>query len=191
MKVFRTAAVWRRAKNLNSLVFRSTYISLVKKEGSVNNVLDTEVAMNQVIVAGHLGTDPEVRFTSSGQKVTTLRVAARVRRGAKGDETIWWKVTVWGEQFDKMIPYFKKGSPIIVFGDLSKPEIFTDREGRPQVSMNITAQNLLFSPFGRPESQGAGHEQGAGHHDQEQRGGGGHQQQDSHAQELADEEIPF
>ena len=67
--------------------------------------------MNQITIAGHLGADPEVRFTSSGQKVTTLRVAARVRRGAK-DETIWWKVTVWGEQFDKMIPYFKKGSPI-------------------------------------------------------------------------------
>src|SRR5690349_4480590 len=109
--------------------------------------------MNQITIAGHLGSDPEVRFTSSGQKVTTLRVAARARRSGK-DETIWWKVTVWGEQFDKIIPYFKKGSPIIVVGELSKPEIFTDREGRPQVSMNITAQNIMFSPFGRPDSPG-------------------------------------
>lgn len=109
--------------------------------------------MNHITVAGHLGADPEVRFTSSGQKVTSLRVAARVRKGAKGDDTIWWKVTIWGEQFDKMMPYFKKGSPIIVFGELNKPEIFTDREGRSQVSMNITAHNLLFSPFGRPDAQ--------------------------------------
>ncbi len=107
--------------------------------------------MNQITIAGHLGSDPEVRFTSSGQKVTTLRVAARARRSGK-EETIWWKVTVWGEQFDKIIPFFKKGSPIIVVGELSKPEIFTDREGRPQVSMNITAQNIMFSPFGRPDS---------------------------------------
>ncbi len=111
--------------------------------------------MNQITIAGHLGSDPEVRFTSSGQKVTTLRVAARARRGAK-DETIWWKVTVWGDQFDKMIGYFKKGSPIIVVGELSKPEIFTDREGRPQVSMNITASNLMFSPFGKPDSAASG-----------------------------------
>jgi single-strand DNA-binding protein len=108
--------------------------------------------MNQITIAGHLGADPEVRFTSSGQKVTRLRVAARVRKGTKGDETIWWKVTIWGEQFDKMIPYFKKRSPIIVLGELNKPEIFTDREGRPQVSMSITALNLMFSPFGRPDS---------------------------------------
>lgn len=110
--------------------------------------------MNQITIAGHLGSDPEVRFTSSGQKVTTLRVAARARRSGK-DETIWWKVTIWGEQFDKIIPFFKKGSPIIVTGELSKPEIFTDREGRPQVSMNITASNIMFSPFGRPDSPGA------------------------------------
>ncbi len=112
--------------------------------------------MNQTTVAGHLGADPEVRFTSSGQKVTTLRVAARVRRGGK-DETIWWKISVWGEQFDKMIPHFKKGSPIIVIGDMNKPEIFTDRDGRPQVSMSMTALNLLFSPFGRPDQGGQEH----------------------------------
>ncbi len=109
--------------------------------------------MNHMMVAGHLGADPEVRFTSSGQKVTTLRVAAKVRKGGK-DDTIWWKVTVWGEQFDKMMGYFKKGSSIMVMGELSKPEIFTDREGKPQVSMNITATNLTFSPFGRPDSSG-------------------------------------
>jgi single-strand DNA-binding protein len=109
--------------------------------------------MNQTTVAGHLGADPEVRFTSSGQKVTTLRVAARVRKGSK-DETIWWKVSVWGEQFDRMIPHFKKGSPIIVIGEMNKPEIFTDREGRPQVSMSMTALNLLFSPFGKPDQGG-------------------------------------
>lgn len=79
-------------------------------------------------------------------------MAARARRSGK-DETIWWKVTIWGEQFDKIIPYFKKGSAIIVVGELSKPEIFTDREGRPQVSMNITASNIMFNPFGRPDGQ--------------------------------------
>ena len=113
--------------------------------------------MNQTTVAGHLGADPEVRFTSSGKKVTTMRVAARVRKGGK-DETIWWRVSVWGEEFDKMIPYFKKGSPIVVVGEMNKPEIFTDRDGRPQVSMSLTALNVMFSPFGKPDSAGESRE---------------------------------
>lgn len=106
--------------------------------------------MNTLYLAGHLGADPEVRYTSSGQKVTLLRVAAKARRSGK-DETIWWRVTIWGEQFDKMLAHLKKGSAVIVIGDLAKPEIYTDREGNPQVSMNVTATSVHFSPFGRTE----------------------------------------
>jgi single-strand DNA-binding protein len=147
--------------------------------------------MNQITIAGHLGADPEVRFTSSGQKVTTLRVAARSRRGGK-EETIWWRVTIWGEQFDKMIPYFKKGSPIIVVGELSKPEIFTDREGRPQVSMNITAYNLMFSPFGRPDQPSEGNQE-AGSNEPAYAGAGEQiaQGQGKGNSSFEEDEIPF
>ena len=118
--------------------------------------------MNFLHLAGHLGADPEVRFTSNGQKVTTLRLAARVRRGGR-DETIWWRVTIWGEQFDKMMPYLKKGSPVVVTGEMDKPEIFTNREGNPQISMSMTASSLSFSPFGRSDrdkEQGWSQDQG-------------------------------
>ncbi len=109
--------------------------------------------MNFIHIAGHLGADPEVRFTSSGKKVTTLKVATRSRRGKGGEDvTIWWRVTIWGEQFDKMVPHLKKGSAVMVYGDVHKPEIFTDREGKPQVSLDITAAHIEFSPFGKPAS---------------------------------------
>ncbi len=100
--------------------------------------------MNQTTIAGHLGADPEVRFTSSGLKVTTLRVAVRARK----DETIWWKCTLWGDQFDNIIHHLKKGSAVVGIGEMNKPEIFTDREGKPQVSLSLTAWHISFSPFG-------------------------------------------
>ena len=114
--------------------------------------------MNHVMVAGHLGSDPEVRFTSGGAKVTSFRIAGNVRRGGK-EETIWWRITVWGDQFDKMISYLKKGSPVIVYGELGKPEIYTDKQGNPQVSLNVTAQGLSFSPFGKGDKPGENNNQ--------------------------------
>ena len=122
--------------------------------------------MNHIVVAGHLGNDPEVRFTPSGQKVVSFRVASNTRKGANMDTT-WWKITVWGTQFDNMIKHLKKGSPVMVMGELSKPEIFTDKEGRPQISLNITAQSLSFSPFGKSErpAQGGNFEQTAAQND--------------------------
>ena len=103
-----------------------------------------------VEIAGRLGRDAETRFTQSGQKVTTLTVATNVRKAGK-DETVWWRVTIWGDRFDKMMPYLKKGSAVIVIGEMNKPEIWTDKEGRPQVSLEITAEIIRFSPFGNPD----------------------------------------
>lgn len=117
--------------------------------------------MNIIQIAGHLGADPETRFTPTGQKVTTLRVAANTRKAGK-EETVWWRVTVWGDRFDKLMPYLKKGSAIIVVGEMSKPEIYTDKEGRPQISLELTAELIRFSPFGRSDrSSQEGSSQGA------------------------------
>jgi single-strand DNA-binding protein len=106
--------------------------------------------MNFIQIMGHLGADAETRFTPSGQKVTNLRVATTVRRGGK-EETIWYRITLWGDRFDKMLPYLKKGSAIIVVGELGKPEIYTDREGKQQIALEVTAEFIRFSPFGRGE----------------------------------------
>lgn len=107
--------------------------------------------MNFLQIAGHLGADPEERFTQGGQKVTTLRLATHSRKGGQ-DQTIWWRVTIWGDRFDKMMPHLKKGSPLIVAGEMSKPDIYTDKEGKPRVSLDMVAEVIRFSPFGRGNS---------------------------------------
>ena len=108
--------------------------------------------MNYVQIAGFLGADPETRFTSSGQKVTTLRVACNSRRSGK-EETMWWRVTIWGEQFDRIMTYLKKGGAVMVYGEMSNPEIYTGKNGQPQTSLNMVAHHISFSPFGRVKSQ--------------------------------------
>lgn len=108
--------------------------------------------MNVIQIAGHLGADVETRFTADGQKVSTIRVATNTRRNGK-DETIWWRVSLWGDRFDKMLPYLKKGSPIIVVGELVRAEVYTDRDGRQQVSLDLRAEFIRFSPFGRSDRQ--------------------------------------
>lgn len=104
--------------------------------------------MTHIMIAGNLGADPDKRKTPSGQSVTTLRVAVNNRRGGQ-DETLWWRVTLWGDAQDKMISYLKKGSSVLVHGTMNKPEIYTDRSGNPQISLNMTAYNISFSPFGK------------------------------------------
>lgn len=108
--------------------------------------------MNITEVMGHLAADPETRFTSSGQKVIALRLASNSRVAGK-DETMWWNISIWEDRckIDKMLPYLKKGSALIVVGEL-KTRLYTDKEGRPQISHDLTADMVRFSPFGKPDS---------------------------------------
>ena len=115
--------------------------------------------MNLVHIAGNLGADVEERFTSGGKKVITLRVATKVRSG-KEDVTVWWRVSIWGDKFDKMLPYLKKGSGVIVVGDMGKPETYVDKEGKTQIALSMTAEIIKFSPFGKPKSEGGGESSG-------------------------------
>lgn len=116
--------------------------------------------MNFLQIFGRLGADPETRFTSGGQKVTSFRVACNVKKGGK-EMTMWWRVTCWGDRFDKMMTYLKKGSAVIVMGTMGMPEIYTSRDGAQQVSLDITADSLHFSPFGGGGEQKASHQPAA------------------------------
>lgn len=152
--------------------------------------------MNHLMIMGHLGADPEVRFTQGGQKVTTLRMACNQRRGGK-EETFWWRVTIWGEQFDKLMLYLKKGSALIVHGEMLKPEIYTNKEGQPQISLNMVAQSLSFPPFGRGDRQHEGQQQQSSYSQPnrefggQQQGQGDPQQQQYQSAGFSDDEIPF
>jgi single-strand DNA-binding protein len=103
--------------------------------------------MTFIEVIGHVGRDPETRFTPNGKKVTSFSVASNKKRGGQ-DVTDWYRITVWGDQFEKMMPFIKKGSGVIVKGELDA-RIYTDKEGHPQVSLDVTAFKLDFLPSGK------------------------------------------
>ena len=131
-----------------------------------------------VQVAGHLGADPETRFTPSGQKVVSLRVAANIRRGGK-KRTIWWKVTIWGDHLDRRVAHLKKGSAVFVMGEMGMPDIYNDREGNPQTSFEIIADYIGFNPFGDKDRPAQDQEDQEGNDERGQQGQQQEQQPES------------
>ena len=96
-------------------------------------------------IIGFLGADPEERYTNAGQKVWTLRLAERSYKNGQED-TIWWRLTVWGDQYDKFLSHCKKGKPLNVVAEMNKLEIYTDKNQQPQVSYDATVKSLFFLP---------------------------------------------
>ena len=103
--------------------------------------------MNTITLYGHLGKDAEPKVLESGQRLINLRLATNIRK-AGSDETLWWRVTGWGDRFKNLEPYLKKGTALIIVGTMQPPRTFQDQEGKSQVSLDVTAHNISFSPFG-------------------------------------------
>lgn len=124
----------------------------------------------QITIVGYLGRDPEMRFTPSGQAVTSFSVATTNsytnNAGQKIDETSWFRVSVWGAQAESCNQYLKKGSAVLVIGRLrpdpetGNPKIYTRKDGTPGSSYEINAQNVRFLPSGT--GSGAAYEQDFG-----------------------------
>jgi single-strand DNA-binding protein len=127
-----------------------------------------------IIIAGNVGKDPEMRYTPSGQPVTTFNVATnRSYTGNNGQtvkETIWFRVTTWGKQAEICSQYVKKGSKVLVEGRLTPdaatggPRVWNAQDGTPRASFEVTANTVRFlSSRGEGgEGPGSGSEMGGG-----------------------------
>ena len=107
-----------------------------------------------IILAGNLGRDPEMRYTPSGQAVTSFSVATNRQytnnNGETVKETIWFRISVWGKMAEVCNQYLKKGSKVLVEGRLTAdaatggPRIWNGQDGSPRASFEVSAQTVRF-----------------------------------------------
>ena len=96
---------------------------------------------------GNLGRDPELRYTAQGTPVCSFTMATSEKRkdrnGEFQEQTTWFKVTLWNRQAETASQYLQKGRPVYIEGRL-RIEEYTDREGRPRTSLEVTATEMHF-----------------------------------------------
>jgi single-strand DNA-binding protein len=123
--------------------------------------------VNKAIVVGNLGSDPEVRFTPSGQAVANFRIATNEswtdKSGQKQERTEWHRIVVWGKLGELCGEYLKKGRQCYVEGRLQTRE-WTDKENKKNYTTEIVANNVVFLG-GRDGGGGGGAGRGGGHED--------------------------
>lgn len=103
-------------------------------------------SLNKVQIIGHLGADPEVRQTTSGDSVTSIRVACTETwtdkaSGQKKESTEWVNVTFYRKLAEIAGKYLKKGSQVYVEGRM-KTDKFTDKNGVEKYSTKVEASEM-------------------------------------------------
>jgi single-strand DNA-binding protein len=118
-----------------------------------------------IIIVGNVGRDPEMRYTPSGQAVTSFSVATNRQytnnNAETVKETIWFRVSAWGKTGETCNQYLKKGSKVLVEGRLTAdpatggPRIWQSQDGTSRASFEVSAQTVRFLSS-RSETEGSG-----------------------------------
>ena len=106
--------------------------------------------LNKIIVIGNLGRDPEMRYTPSGQSVTSFSVATNRRYttgGEQREETDWFNVSAWGRLADTCNQYLTKGQQVYLEGRLHLRS-YEGRDGQTRWvnEITLTDMQLLARP---------------------------------------------
>lgn len=103
--------------------------------------------MNKIIVIGNLGRDPEMRYTPSGQNVTSFSVASNRRystsTGEQREETDWFNVSAWGKLSELCNQYLTKGQQVYIEGRLHLRS-YEGRDGQTRWLNEITLTDVQF-----------------------------------------------
>jgi single-strand DNA-binding protein len=114
--------------------------------------------LNKVMIIGHLGRDPEMRYTPSGRPVTTFSVATtRTWHSADGErheETEWFNVVAWGSLAEICNQYLQKGQQVYVEGRLQTRK-WDDSEGRKHFATELVAREMIMLGEARETSSKA------------------------------------
>jgi single-strand DNA-binding protein len=103
--------------------------------------------LNKVMIIGHLGRDPEMRYTPSGRPVTTFSVATsrswHSADGERHEETEWFNVVAWGSLAEICNQYLRKGQQVYIEGRLQTRR-WEDTEGNKHFTTELVSKEMIM-----------------------------------------------
>jgi single-strand DNA-binding protein len=100
--------------------------------------------MNIALVTGHMGNNPNVRTLQGGKgefKAADFSVAVDMTHRKSKDEVVWVKVQALGWAAEYAEKYLKKGSLVMVRGELQENK-FKDKDGKEVRVWHIQAEEV-------------------------------------------------
>ena len=142
--------------------------------------------INKVILVGHLGQDPEIKYMPSGGAVANVSIATSdqwkdKQSGEMKDRTEWHRVVFFNRLAEIVGEYLKKGSQVYVEGRLQTRK-WQDKNGQDRYTTEIVASEMQML---------GGRGQGGGGQSQQQQGGYGGGQQAPQAQRAPAQQAPM
>ncbi len=157
--------------------------------------------INNVVLVGRLGNDPELTYTQSGTAIAKFRIAVNrpPRQGSDQEETDWLNVVTFGRTAETCAQYLDKGALVGIEGRVES-STWERQDGTKGYAVNINAFRVQFLETRQERERrqaggGGGRPQGAPPPGQQQRPAQGPPPQEGAPENIDwamdEEEDPF
>lgn len=103
--------------------------------------------LNKVQLIGHLGADPEVRYTEGNVPVVSFNVATnesyKDQNGNLVDRTEWHRIVAWRKLAELLGEYLHKGSKVYLEGKL-QTRSWDDKDGVKRYTTEVVVSEFVF-----------------------------------------------
>jgi single-strand DNA-binding protein len=114
--------------------------------------------VNKVILVGHLGRDPELRYAQSGTAIANATLATTERRkdrdGNWGDHTEWHRLVFFGKTAETLSRFCKKGKQLYIEGSLQTRDWEDKESGQKRYMTEVRVNQMVM--LGRAGEGGGG-----------------------------------
>ncbi len=118
-------------------------------------------SLNKVMLIGNVGSEPDIRATSSGTQVAKVSLATNRQwkdgSGQQKEKTEWHRLTFFGRLVDIVDQWVKKGDRLYVEGRIEYSESETDGQKKYWTDIIVSEMVMLGSTAG-----GGGGDRGGG-----------------------------
>lgn len=135
------------------------------------------LSFNNCSFSGNVGRDPEARYFENGSVVANFSIAVAGRR----DSVFWMPVKVWGKNAQVILDYVKKGSQIIVNGELEEES--WEKDGKKNTRMTLNCRDFKLMGGQKPANGSGGSSRAAS--------SPAPARSSKPAQQVDEDEIPF
>jgi single-strand DNA-binding protein len=116
--------------------------------------------MLKCAIVGNVGSDPDLRYSASGQAMLRFNIASNGRtRNPDGEwveSTEWCRVTVLGARAESLAQHITRGTKLYIDGRLeTRP--WLDRQNEPKAGLELLADTIEFA--GNRQDDGGGQQQ--------------------------------
>tara|TARA_B100001250_G_C19804464_1_gene792615 strand:+ start:2418 stop:2765 length:348 start_codon:yes stop_codon:yes gene_type:complete len=103
-------------------------------------------SINKVILIGHLGGDPDVRYTQTGIPTSSFSLATNEKKidsnGNEQKKTEWHRIIAWNKTAEFCEQYLKKGQLIYLEGKIRSRE-YVDNDGNSKKIVEILSNHII------------------------------------------------